>query len=65
MLILKERRRELKFTQDKLARKLGVTRQYYAYIENQKKVPSVKLAKEISKTLGVDWTIFFTDEVNK
>lgn len=61
---VKQRRKELKFTQQKIAKRLGVSRQYYAYIENNKKVPSVKLAKDIGLILNIDWTIFFVDKVN-
>lgn len=65
MSIVKQRRKEMKYTQQKIAKKIGVTRQYYAYIESNKKVPSVKLAKKLGEILNVDWTIFFNDKVNR
>lgn len=58
------RRKELKLTQTKLAKRLGVTRQYYNAIECSKRTPSVRLAKKLGDILGVDWTIFFDNQVN-
>lgn len=60
--VIEDRRIELKFTQDKMAGKLGISRQYYNQIENNKKTPSVDLAKRISELLGVEWTIFFLNK---
>ncbi|SEH77718.1 putative transcriptional regulator [Halobacillus karajensis] len=60
MGVIEEQRKELKLTQEEVAQKLGISRQYYNLIENNKKKPSVTLAKQLSNILGVDWTIFFT-----
>lgn len=42
----------------------GITRQYYGMIENGEREPSVKVAKAISRVLGVEWTIFFEVDGN-
>lgn len=57
--IVLEKRKELKLTQEEIAKKLNVSRQYYNAIENFKKSPSVELAKELADILGLEWTIFF------
>jgi len=54
------KRKKKNLTQEEVAKQLGVSRQYYNEIENNKKKPSVDLAKQISIILGVEWTIFFT-----
>ncbi|MBG9548322.1 helix-turn-helix transcriptional regulator [Cytobacillus firmus] len=53
------KRKELKLTQEELAKKLNISRQYYNAIENLKRTPSVDLAKELAKILDLEWTIFF------
>ncbi|WP_017726732.1 helix-turn-helix transcriptional regulator [Halalkalibacterium ligniniphilum] len=58
--ILEEKRKELNLTQEEMAKQLGVTRQYYNAIENNKKQPSVDLAKQLGAIVGIEWTIFFT-----
>jgi putative transcriptional regulator len=57
--VLEEKRKKKSLTQEEVAIQLGVTRQYYNAIENNKKKPSVDLAKQLSEILGVEWTIFF------
>lgn len=42
-----------------MAKLLGVTGQYYNMIENNKKQPSVAIAKQIGSILDIEWTIFF------
>lgn len=61
---LREKREKMGWSQGEAADYLGVTRQYYNYIERSKKVPSVELAKKIGAAFDIDWTIFFKDEVN-
>ncbi|PTK16759.1 helix-turn-helix transcriptional regulator [Mammaliicoccus sciuri] len=56
---IKDVRKELNLTQDDMAKKLGVTIQYYNMLENEKRQPSVAIAKEIGTILGIEWTIFF------
>lgn len=62
--IAENRRKELQLSQEEIAKRLGISRQYYNAIENARSTPSVKLAKELASVLQVDWTIFFNDKVN-
>lgn len=57
---LSGKRNEKGFTQQEIADKIGVSRQYYNDLENKKRQPSVNTAKKIGEILDVDWTIFFT-----
>lgn len=57
--IVVNKRKELNLTQEEIAKKLNISRQYYNAIENLKRTPSVDLAKELAKILGLEWTIFF------
>lgn len=49
-------------TQKDMADRLGVSKEYYNMIENDKKTPSVTIAKEIGKILKIDWTTFYDDK---
>ena len=51
-------------TQKDMADQLGVSKEYYNMIENDRKTPSVTIAKEISKILEIDWTTFYDDKKN-
>jgi putative transcriptional regulator len=61
---LKEIRLTKKLTQHDVADKVGIERAYYTMIETGNRNPSVEVAKSIAKTLGFDWTIFFTQKSN-
>ena len=58
---LKLKRASKGYTQEKMAEKLGITKEYYNMIENNKRTPSVSVAKEIGKLLGIKWTTFYDD----
>jgi len=62
--VVENRRKELHLSQEDLANQLGISRQYYNAIENLKRFPSIKLAKELANVLQIDWTIFFDNGVN-
>ena len=47
-----------------MADQLGVSKEYYNMIENDRKTPSVTIAKEIGKILEIDWTTFYDDNKN-
>lgn len=49
---LRALRKDKKFTQEEVARKASVTKQFYSYIENGKRRPSPEVAKRIAATLG-------------
>ncbi len=57
-------RKKAGFTQEKTAELSNVARTTYAMIEQGKRDPSVKVAKDIAKTLNFNWTIFFEKEVH-
>ncbi len=62
---LKNKRSESNISQQELAQKVGVSREYITMIENNERTPSVSIAKKIANELGVDWTIFFDCKSNK
>jgi len=49
---LKEKRLQMKYTQAEMARKLGISYQYYSKLERNQEVPSVKKLTEIAHELG-------------
>lgn len=61
---LKEKRNSKGLTQSDMAKLIGCSEQYYNMIENEKRVPSVKTAKEIGRLLGIEWVDFFKDKIN-
>ena len=50
---LKELRKKRKFTQVVLAKKVGISPNYYARIERDEENPSLEVLKDISKALKV------------
>ena len=46
-------------TQEQIAKKCGISQNYYCWIELGERRPSVETAKKIAETLGFDWTLFF------
>jgi len=59
---LKNRREKMGFTQEKLAKQVGVTRQHIGMLENGDANPSPYLAKKIASALGFDWTKFYEEQ---
>lgn len=58
-------RKELNFSQNKLAQKVGISRPYLSKIENGMAKPSAEITYKISLELGKSIEeIFFTDSVN-
>ncbi|MBO1515680.1 helix-turn-helix transcriptional regulator [Metabacillus bambusae] len=62
---LKEIRTAKGLTQLDVATKAEIERSYYTMIETGNRKPSVTVAKSIGKTLGFDWTIFFSEIGNE
>ena len=58
---LQKRREELKLTQEEVARRAKITRQYYGMIENGLRDPSLKTARKLSKILGWGVDALFLD----
>lgn len=48
-------------SQSEVARQAGVTQQMYNFIENNKREPSVEVAKKIADVLNFSWTKFYED----
>jgi len=58
---LKHIRESLSMSQEEIARKIGISQQYYSFIEagkRGKKLP-VPMAKRIAEALGFDWKKFY------
>ncbi|EAC8000539.1 helix-turn-helix transcriptional regulator [Listeria monocytogenes] len=56
---LSKRRNEKNLTILETARKSGLSKQGYWFIETGRRDPSVKTAKRIADVLEFDWTFFF------
>ena len=56
---LLEMRKGVGITQEHIATKCSITRQYYSMIEKGERVPSVETAQAIANVLGFKWTRFF------
>ncbi len=54
-------RREKKLTQAELAQRVGVVQRTIAAYESGERRPSVDVAKELGRELGMDWTEFYKD----
>lgn len=57
-------RKEKGMTQEEVAVRAGITRNYYTMIEHSGRCPRVPVAKKIAEVLGFDWTRFFEDKSN-
>jgi putative transcriptional regulator len=57
-------RKNKNFTHENIAKKIGITRQYYGMIENGERTPSVTIARKIGDVLEFDWTLFFEHDSN-
>ncbi len=55
----REAREKYGMTQDKIAKEIGVTRQFIGMIENDSANPRPEKAKAIANLLGFEWTKFF------
>ena len=58
-LWLKKLRKKKNLTQHYVAQESGVSTQFYSYIENGDRCPSVEVAKKIAAVLSFDWTMFY------
>jgi transcriptional regulator with XRE-family HTH domain len=57
---MRERRRDLKLTQCKLAERADTSTYYITMIENRKKYPSPEMMQKIARRLGIDTPELFT-----
>jgi putative transcriptional regulator len=62
---IKENRARLNLTQEDLANRVGVRRETIVFLEKGKYNPSLRLAHDVARALGVriDDLFFFDDEV--
>ncbi len=58
---LRTRRKEAGLTQKDVAVLVGVSNQFFNYVENGTRRPSPEVAKQIASILGFDWTLFFEE----
>lgn len=56
-----EKRKESHLSQDEIATKCGISRQYYGFIESGARNCPVKTAKKIAEVLGFAWEKFFEE----
>ena len=61
---IKEKRLKMGFSQESLARKIGVTRQTINLIEAGKYNPSLKICKGIARELNATLDELFGDQLN-
>lgn len=61
MINIADVRKRAGISQSDLAERVGVTQAMLSNIENGKRQPSVKLAKKLSRELGVAWTCFYEE----
>ena len=48
-------------SQSAFAKKIGISQQYYNFIESGKRQPPIKTAKKIAGALGFDWRLFYEE----
>lgn len=48
-------------TQSEIAQRAGISKTIYGIIENEKRTPSVKIAKKLAPVLGCEWTKFYDE----
>lgn len=58
---LKSVRKGKEMTGVEVAAAVGITQQFYNFIENGRRRPSVDVAKRIAAVLGFEWTRFFEE----
>ncbi|WP_022795741.1 helix-turn-helix domain-containing protein [Bavariicoccus seileri] len=56
---LKKIRKEKGYTQESLAKAIGIAKTTYSSYEQGYRRPSVKTAKALAEKLDIKWTIFF------
>ena len=60
--ILHNARKSKGYSQSYIASEIGISRAGYTNIENEKRQPSVKVAKKIAQILDIDWTVLFQEK---
>lgn len=57
-----QKRKEKNLDQKHISEMVGVTQQFYNYIENGKRRPSPEIAQKLAEILDFDWTLFYKNE---
>lgn len=60
-LWLREYRENAVLSQKEIAKRIGVSHQFYNYIENGSRRPSPATAQKIASVLNSPWTRFYED----
>ena len=61
---LKKIREQMGLTQEQLAEKIGISQNYYSWIESGERRPSPDTAKKIAVVMNFDWVLFFESNLN-
>ena len=56
---LKIYRKKFGITQMELAKRVGISQNFYSMIENEERKPSTKVAQAIARELKFNWTLFY------
>jgi len=59
---LKIKRQDLGLSCGEVAKKIGISRQYYSMIELGNRRPTPEVAKRIAAVIGIDWARFFDEQ---
>ena len=63
---LKQLRKSAGLKQSELAEMCGVSQQIISYIEQEERLPTIQLAKQIAKVFGLNveqlWSMFYEDD---
>jgi transcriptional regulator with XRE-family HTH domain len=62
---LRELRKIEGWTQEEVAKKLGISKQTYSHYENENRKPSLDTIKQLALVYGVDIDVIFADEPQK
>lgn len=62
---LEQLRKRKGLTHQQVADRIKISRQFYGFIENGERDPSVATAKKLGNLFEFDWTIFFDNKSNK
>lgn len=56
---VQKRRKQLKYTQEYLAEKVGISRAYMGYIEQGRNIPSIEVVNKIARLLHIPLSELF------
>ena len=56
-----QKRHLLNMSQSEIAIRIGISQNYYSWLEQGKRRPSPQIAKKIGKELEIPWILFYID----